>query len=226
MKYYFTYKTTNLANGKCYIGVHSTKNLNDGYIGSGYKLQSAIKKYGRQNFKSEPIQFFNSMEDAYKHEAELVNEDWVKSKNNYNTTLGGLGGFYHIDVRGENNPNYGKEWSNDWKVEQSKRMKEYYQKNKAANLGRKFSEEWKNNISETRIINGIGKGSKNPKSYGNVKVIDLSGNELIFDTAKEASIHFKVDRVTLTNHCKNKTTYQRGKLKGYIFELTNTYLLK
>ena len=31
--YNFTYLTTNLINGKMYYGVHSTKNINDGYMG-------------------------------------------------------------------------------------------------------------------------------------------------------------------------------------------------
>jgi len=100
-------------------------------------------------------------------------------------------------------------------------MKDYYQKNKPANLGRKFSDEWRNNLSESRIQNGVAKGSKNPKSYGNVKITDLDGKEQIFDTAKEASNILKVDRVTITNHCKNLTTYQRGKYKGWKFELIN-----
>ena len=42
------YKTTNLINGKIYIGKDS--NNNEHYIGSGVKLLKAIKKYGRSNF--------------------------------------------------------------------------------------------------------------------------------------------------------------------------------
>ncbi|ADG36130.1 putative truncated Seg-like homing endonuclease [Acinetobacter phage Acj61] len=41
--YNFTYLTTNLINGKMYYGVHSTKNINDGYIGSGKALKLAIQ---------------------------------------------------------------------------------------------------------------------------------------------------------------------------------------
>ena len=43
-KYHFIYKTTNLLSGKYYIGMHSTDNLDDGYLGSGYRLRLAIKK--------------------------------------------------------------------------------------------------------------------------------------------------------------------------------------
>jgi hypothetical protein len=37
-KYHIIYKTTNLINGKIYVGMHSTDNLNDGYLGSGWIL--------------------------------------------------------------------------------------------------------------------------------------------------------------------------------------------
>jgi hypothetical protein len=47
MKHYI-YKITNLINNKIYIGKHSSKNMNkDNYIGSGYLLLKAIKKYGK-----------------------------------------------------------------------------------------------------------------------------------------------------------------------------------
>ncbi len=48
-KYHFIYKTTNLINGKFYIGMHSTSNLKDGYLGSGKRLWFSIKYHGREN---------------------------------------------------------------------------------------------------------------------------------------------------------------------------------
>lgn len=33
-KYNYVYKTTNSINGRFYYGVHSTDDLNDGYLGS------------------------------------------------------------------------------------------------------------------------------------------------------------------------------------------------
>lgn len=37
--YYTIYKTTNLINGKYYIGKHQTENIYDNYYGSGVALE-------------------------------------------------------------------------------------------------------------------------------------------------------------------------------------------
>ena len=93
----FTYQTKNLINGKTYIGVHSADNLNDGYLGSGHRLLQSIAKHGASNFKMEPLCFFNTKEEAYEEESWLVNEAWVRDRNNYNVALGGSGGRILID---------------------------------------------------------------------------------------------------------------------------------
>lgn len=57
-KYNYFYKITNKINRKYYYGVHSTDNLNDGYMGSGVRLLAAFKKYGIKNFYKEIVDFF------------------------------------------------------------------------------------------------------------------------------------------------------------------------
>ena len=42
-QYHFIYKTINLISGKYYIGMHSTDDLEDGYMGSGNCLRLAIR---------------------------------------------------------------------------------------------------------------------------------------------------------------------------------------
>ena len=58
--YHFIYKTTNLLNGKYYIGMHSTFNLEDGYMGSGKRLKRSLNKYGKENHKVEILEFVDN----------------------------------------------------------------------------------------------------------------------------------------------------------------------
>ena len=91
-KFNIVYKTTNLVTGTYYIGVHSTDELEDGYLGSGLQLKRSLKKYGKENFKREVIEFCNSPEAAYLLEAKIVNTDLLKDKMCMNLTCGGIGG--------------------------------------------------------------------------------------------------------------------------------------
>lgn len=101
---YIVYKTTNIINGKIYIGVHYTNpDIFDGYIGCGVThkgpkkhkrgFPAAVLKYGYSNFKRETLKIFPDTEEgmieAYKYEAELVTPEFVKSSDNYNLTVGG-----------------------------------------------------------------------------------------------------------------------------------------
>lgn len=92
MKTFFLYKTTNTVNGHYYIGVHGTTRLNDNYLGSGTQLKRAIKKYGRSVFVREILETFNTADEAYARELEVVNSNLVRDPNCYNLTRGGRGG--------------------------------------------------------------------------------------------------------------------------------------
>ena len=75
------YKTTNLVNGKFYID-KDTKNNKD-YFGSGKLLNSAIKKYGKQNFKKEILEICDSISSL--NECEKY---WIKKLNAQNKEIG------------------------------------------------------------------------------------------------------------------------------------------
>ena len=88
------YQTTNNVNGKIYIGVHKVCDnyRSKIYIGSGYALQSAIKKYSRKNFTRLTLAEFVCAKDAYEAEAQIVTEDFCAREDTYNMCLGGRGG--------------------------------------------------------------------------------------------------------------------------------------
>lgn len=93
---YTVYKTTNLINGKIYIGTHATDDPNDSYLGSGTYLNRATQKYGTDQFRKEVLAIFDNPEDMFNLERELVNEEYLKTTNTYNLRLGGDGGFDYI----------------------------------------------------------------------------------------------------------------------------------
>lgn len=97
--YYFVYETTNVINGKTYRGCHKTTNLCDGYLGSGKILFLAIKKYGKENFNRQIIEFSESEEDMYELEKIYVDEAYVDSDLTYNLRCGGLGGRLKPEIR-------------------------------------------------------------------------------------------------------------------------------
>lgn len=92
--YYTIYKTTNLVNGKFYIGKHQTSDLNDGYVGSGKLLKRAITKYGSDNFKTEILELCPT--EAHMNLAEKIYVV-LDQEVSYNLCPGGYGGFGYIN---------------------------------------------------------------------------------------------------------------------------------
>lgn len=89
-KYHFVYLTTNLLNGKIYIGKHSTDFLDDGYLGSNKELLEDISLFGRENFKREILEFFETIELAFEGEAKYADKDFVEREDTYNRYTGGF----------------------------------------------------------------------------------------------------------------------------------------
>lgn len=128
---YIVYKTTCLINNKIYIGKHRTENPDkfDGYLGNSvwinktdkiknpeFPFHFAVKKYGIKNFKRETLFIFETEDEAFNKEAEIVNEEFIKLDSNYNVVIGGKGGkqlprpVYQFDLEG----NLIKEYKNSY----------------------------------------------------------------------------------------------------------------
>ena len=159
--YFTVYKTTNKINSKFYIGKHQTKDLNDGYLGSGKLLKRAIDKHGVENFTKEILHTFDNEQDMNAKEAELV----IISEETYNLCEGGKGGFAYINREGLNTQGckkgydafikkYGKEiLQKPMSEEQKKHLSELWKKrykegHKNPMQGKTRSEEWKKEHSK------------------------------------------------------------------------------
>ena len=59
-KYHYIYKITCLKNNRYYIGMHSTDNLEDGYMGGGKRIKNSVKKHGKDAHRKEILEFFES----------------------------------------------------------------------------------------------------------------------------------------------------------------------
>lgn len=97
--FYTVYQTLNKVNQNVYIGVHKTTDPYDGYLGSGIILCQAIEKYGRENFEKTVLFIFEKIEDAYRKENELVNQEFVSRVDTYNLAIGGSISPDHIKGR-------------------------------------------------------------------------------------------------------------------------------
>jgi hypothetical protein len=88
----FIYETTNLINGKKYIGLCTAKR-NTGYLGSGKLLRLAIVKYGKENFERVILEECDSEEELRLAEKRWIeNKDAIASPEYYNLHKGGRGG--------------------------------------------------------------------------------------------------------------------------------------
>ena len=95
--FYYLYKITNLVNAKIYVGVHKTKHLDDGYMGSGKVIIRAIKKYGADSFQKDILEYFDNSKSMYAREKEVVTKEFLLREDTYNLRRGGFGGFDYIN---------------------------------------------------------------------------------------------------------------------------------
>lgn len=155
--------------------MHKTKNLDDGYIGSGKLLRRAIKKHGLENFSTIILHIFDEEWKMKIAEKILVVPD---KETSYNLCPGGHGGFGYINknrlnrkfnindgIRGRNNllermrtdPEY-KEW-----IRKRCSTSKIGRLPTTGTSGKKFSNKTKNKMSESQ------RGSRNSQ-FGTIWV--------------------------------------------------------
>jgi group I intron endonuclease len=150
--YHFIYQTTNLVTNKYYIGMHSTEDLNDGYLGSGIHLKASVNKYGKDAHQRHILEFANTREELCQLEMKLIDEQLLSDSRCMNLTLGGVGGP-RFGVR---NGMFGKKNSDETKrkisIATSGDLNGFY--------GRKHSESAKEKMSVYRTGKTMPKDTK------------------------------------------------------------------
>jgi hypothetical protein len=152
---FFTiYKITNKLDGKYYIGKHQTKDLNDGYFGSGKVLKRAIKKHGIENFTKEILHVFDNEAEMNAKEKELVE----LHESSYNLCPGGQGGWGYINKNrspehnkklGENLKKYSRQNGLNWGPINLKKAHQEGKIKYDTFTGRIHTEETKRKMSES-----------------------------------------------------------------------------
>jgi len=160
----FVYLTTNLVNGKQYVGSHKG-DIDDNYLGSGKILLNAIKKYGSKNFKRKIIKECNSL-DNLKLETKYISEYNTLVPNGYNILKNGGHVNWTPELRQRlSDKNKGKILSKEHKKKIGDSLRN---KKRDPKIGKKISEtRIKNN---SYIVNDLTKekiraanlGEKNP----------------------------------------------------------------
>lgn len=167
---HYIYKTICNVTGRYYVGMHSTNNENDGYIGSGLHLRRSIRKYGVDKHTKEILSYHDTRELVIEAEKDSITADMVLDKNCMNLKLGGEGGFCSYEhmkkctkAGGEaslNKMNNDSEYKNIVLRNLKEGRKELYlsggYKKIGKGAGRVHSEETKELMSEKSKGQGVG----------------------------------------------------------------------
>jgi hypothetical protein len=169
---HYIYKTTCVVTGRYYIGMHSTSNLNDGYLGSGKKLRHSIRKYGKENHHKEILEFLESRELLVEREKAIVTLELIQDDKCMNLGLGGTGGFLtegqKLNCCREGNKAFttklktDKEFYEEWKRKLSESVRKTYESGNHNHVGSSgftgmiHSEYTKQLMSKAKVGRGLG----------------------------------------------------------------------
>ena len=213
----YIYKTTNIKNGKVYIGQHSRGS--ESYLGSGTLLRRAILKHGITNFQKEIIEECSTKKELNEREIYWINHfNSTDRMFGYNIAKGGDGGNTYFGKTSEEMVQIkdkisksltGKKaiWMANYKGEKSAKFKKLpMEDNEIIELYRKGES-----------MNSIGK--KLGVSKTKIKAILVTHNEPIRSTKESALVRPKPSdeakqkmrnsHLGEKNHMYGKTLYEK-----------------
>lgn len=228
--YGYIYETTNLVNGKKYIGQKKSEVfLAEKYLGSGKILRQAVKKYGVDKFKVKLVEKCDSQEELDEKEKYYIS----KLSNNYPINM-----IYNI-ASGGNSGNlrkfYTEEQYNEWKYKISKSKKGQKPWNAGhknafsdtarikmsmAHKGKKLSDEHKrkisnsNKISQNRVAN-IQANSKRTKELWQ----DLNFRNKVINSIKNTYSNKEIrEKLSMAHRGKKLSDEHKRKISNTLLE--------
>lgn len=199
--YGYIYETTNLINGKKYIGKHKSERFDNSYLGSGVTFRKALNKYGKENFNVKIIEII----ETNQYDLDLREMYWIKhfnattSRNYYNNSVGGREeGWqgYHLAIKNKG----GIPQKTIFKMKNAAKNRVWINKN-----------EVDKHIKETELNKYLNKGWEKGRSHG----VPLKG-EKHFLYGKKMS---QETRNKLSQSHKGKIPWNKGKHNVYSDEM-------
>lgn len=215
----YIYKTTNLANGKIYIGKHNRESFDEKYYGSGTMLKRAITKYGIDNFSVEIIDWYSTPDEQVTLERKYI-RDFNSTDNSigYNISEGGEGGDptkgmspeqYAQWINNLSESHKGYVHSEEWKQKMSERFKGTNNPaygRPGSNTGKKFTDSHRTKISNA--LKGVKQGSRSMNCYdlfdGEYKVCEFRGLGEVERYMKKNNIPRGAYRGSIDHQCAFK----------------------
>jgi group I intron endonuclease len=197
----FIYVTTNIINGKKYVGSHRGS-PNDSYLGSGTIFKNSIKKYGAANFKREVLKECNIEENLF-WEEKYIRDLNTLYPNGYNLSKNGGFNIFTDDLRKKlSDAKMGKPRSakrREISEETRKKMRESAKKR----IRGPRSEETKEKIRKANL------GKKRKPETRQKLSASLSGKKLSPETKKKMS-EFQKGRVKSDQERKHIAESKKG----------------
>jgi len=237
----FVYLTTNLENGKQYVGSHEG-DINDDYLGSGILISKAVKKYKPNNFKREILEECLP-ENNLILEEKYINEYKTLIPDGYNISpTGGVrGGGKHSEetkrkirnkLKGKISPQKGAKLSDETKEKlkfvqlgrtHSKETKKKISMSKKGQIsprkGVKLSEETKRKISESKrknpviVVNHTPEGLERIRQAMKTRIVSEETKKKMSESLKGREVWNK--GITHSDETKKKMSEKRkGTMKG------------
>ncbi len=141
----YVYLTTNLVNGKQYVGQHLHDGFDKYYKGSGKAIINAFNKYGWDNFSCEVLQWCTTQTQLNEVEDNCIKLYGTMFPNGYNLRGGGANGKFSKEARENCRKGQNKYWANEEnRKKQSKVRKKYISSEEGIKSCKKHSEFMKN----------------------------------------------------------------------------------